>query len=192
MQFIASINVFPLIISNIKVQWKKIFADIPSKNFWKLLYPGLDTVLQLQILLEILDNYWCYRLKNGPVFPLFLYGPLKVHPHLYANAKKACGTEVNRNECQKVACSAFATQANEQAFRWLFVGSPNACTSTLIWLRTYFSLKYWFQMNSVRLFAEHTPHKQMKANAVQLHDHIMRFTCVFAFISHSRTHADAA
>ncbi len=40
---------------------------------------------------------------------------VKARPHLYANANKACEPEVNANECQKVACSAFVTQANEQA-----------------------------------------------------------------------------
>ncbi len=28
-----------------------------------------------------------------------------MHPHLYANANKACGIEANANKCQKVACS---------------------------------------------------------------------------------------
>ncbi len=107
---------------------------------------------------------------------------IKARPHLYANTNAACGTEANANECQKVACSAFAAQANEQAFRWLFVGCPNECTSTSVWLQTYFSLKYRLQMDSVRLFAEHMPHKQMKANAVHLHVHIMRFACIFAFV----------
>ncbi len=54
-----------------------------------------------------------------------LYTTFKVHSHLYANANTACGTEANANKCQKVACSAFSTQANEEVFRWLFVGSPN-------------------------------------------------------------------
>ncbi len=65
---------------------------------------------------------------------------LKARPHLYANANKACRTEANANECQKVACSAFTTQANEQAFYWLFVGCPNECTSASVWLWTY---KIW-------------------------------------------------
>ncbi len=43
------------------------------------------------------------------------YTHLKARSHLYAN--KACGTGANANKCQKVACSAFATQVNEQAFR---------------------------------------------------------------------------
>ncbi len=61
---------------------------------------------------------------------------------------------------------------------------PNECTSTSVWLRTYFTLKYQLQIDSVRLFAKHTPHKRMKANAVRLHIHIMRFACLcvrFAF-----------
>ncbi len=114
-----------------------------------------------------------------------------MHPRLYANTNKACGIETNANECQRVACSAFVTQANEQAFRWLFVGCPNECMSTSVWLQTYFSLKYRLQTDSVRLFAEHTPHKRMKANAVRLHVHILRFACVFAFVSHSHTDVDA-
>ncbi len=105
----------------------------------------------------------------------------KARPHLYANANKACGTEANANECQKVACSAFVTQANEQEFRWLFVGCPNKCTSTSVRLQTYFSLKYRLQTDSNRLLAKHTPHKWMKVNAVRLHVHIMCFVCVFAF-----------
>ncbi len=67
---------------------------------------------------------------------------IKAHPHLYANANKACGTEANANKCQKDACSAFAAQVNKQAFCWLFVGCPNECTSTSVWWWTYFSLKY--------------------------------------------------
>ncbi len=67
---------------------------------------------------------------------------LKARPHLYGNAIKACETEANANECQKVACSAFAAQTNELAFRWLFVTCPNECMSTRVWWRTYFSLKY--------------------------------------------------
>ncbi len=64
--------------------------------------------------------------------------------------------------------------------------------STSVWLRTYFSLKYRLQTDSVHLFIEHTPHKRMKVNAVRLYVHIMHFVCVFAFISHSRTDMDAA
>ncbi len=113
---------------------------------------------------------------------------VKARPHLYANANKACGTEVNVNECQKVACSVFATQANKQAFRWLFVCCPNECTLTSVWLRTYFSLKYRLQTDSVCLFAKLTLHKLMKANAVHLHIHIMRFT----FLLCSRADVDVA
>ncbi len=76
---------------------------------------------------------------------------LMAHPHLYANANKACGTEANAKECQKVACSAFTAQANEQAFHWSFVGCPNECISTSVWLWTYFSLKYRLQMDGIRL-----------------------------------------
>ncbi len=80
---------------------------------------------------------------------------------------------------QKVACSAFAAQANEQAFHWSFVGCSNECTSTSVRLRTYFSFKYWLQTDSVCLFVEHTPHKRMKGNAVRLHIHIMCFAFVY-------------
>ncbi len=38
-------------------------------------------------------------------------------------------------------------------------------------------------MDSIRLFTENMPHKQMNANAVRPHVHIMRFTYVFAFVS---------
>ncbi len=117
---------------------------------------------------------------------------IEVRPHLYVNVNKACEIEANANECQKVACSAFATQANWQAFRWSFIGCPNECTSTSVWFRTYFSLKYRLQMDSVCLFAERTPHKWMKMNAVRLQVHIMRFACIFTFVSHSRTDMDAA
>ncbi len=119
-------------------------------------------------------------------------GHLKAHPHLYAGANKACETEANANKCQKVACSAFTAQANEQTFRWSFVGCPNECTSTSVQLRTYFSLKYRLQMDSVRLFAEHTPHKRMKTNAVRQHIHIIHSACVFVFVLHSCTNVDAA
>ncbi len=108
------------------------------------------------------------------------------------NANKTCGTEANANECQKIACSVFVAQANKHAFHWLFVGCPNECTSTSVWLRTNFSLKYRLHTDSVRLFTEHTPHKRMKANAVHLQVHIMCFACVFAFVSHSRTDVDSA
>ncbi len=47
--------------------------------------------------------------------------------------------------------------------------------------RTYFSLKYRLQTDSVRPFAKYTPHKRMKANAVLLHVHIMCFHVCFAF-----------
>ncbi len=94
-------------------------------------------------------------------FNLYSIAKLKACPHLYANANKACGMGANANECQKVACSAFGTQVNEQAFRWLFIGCPNEYMSTSVQLRTYFSLKYRLQMDSVCLFAEHTPHKRM-------------------------------
>ncbi len=42
---------------------------------------------------------------------------LKARPHLYTNANEARGIETITNECQKVACSAFTAQANEEA--WL-------------------------------------------------------------------------
>ncbi len=116
----------------------------------------------------------------------------RARPHLCANANKACGPEANANECQKVACSVFAAQANEQTFCWLFVGCPNKCTSTSVWLRTYFSLKYRLQMDNIRLFAKHKPHKRMKASAVRLHIHIMRFACLYAFVSCLHTDVDAA
>ncbi len=86
---------------------------------------------------------------------------VKAHPHLYVNANKACRTEGNANECQKVACSAFAAQANEQVFRWSFVGCSNEYTSISVWLWTYFSLKYGLQTDSVCLFAKHIPHKRI-------------------------------
>ncbi len=115
---------------------------------------------------------------------------LKAPPHLYAN--KAWGTEANANECQQVACSTFAAKVNEQASCWFFIGCPNECTSTSVWLGMYFSLKCQLQTDSVRLFAEHTPHKRMKVNAVRLHVYIMLFACVFVFVSHSRTDVDVA
>ncbi len=37
-------------------------------------------------------------------------------------------------------------------------------------------------MDSVRLLAEHTQHKRMKANAVRLHVYIMCFAGIFAFV----------
>ncbi len=62
----AFINAFPSIIPNIKVQCKKILAIFPLPKF---LNPRLDynTVLQLQIFLEILDNYRFFMI-------------LKIHP----------------------------------------------------------------------------------------------------------------
>ncbi len=51
-------------------------------------------------------------------------------------------------------------------------------TSTSVWLWTYFSLKYQLQIDSVCLFAKHTPHKRMKANAVCLLVHITHFARV--------------
>ncbi len=143
---------------------------------------------------HFLENYYMLKNilnkishKNGT--SLFL---VKVRPHLYANANKACGTEANANDCQKVACSAFTAQANEQVFCWLFIGCLNDCTSTSVRWRTYFSLKYRLQTDSVRLFAEDTPHMRMKMNAVRLHVHITHFACVFTFVSHSCTDVDVA
>ncbi len=120
---------------------------------------------------------WVCRVHKQ-VHPNLWMSCLKTRPHLYANANKACEAEANAKECQKVAYSVFAAQVNKQAFRWLFVGCPNECTSTSVWLRTYFSLKYRLQVDSIRLFAKHTPHKRMKVNAVCLHGYIMRFACV--------------
>ncbi len=88
--------------------------------------------------------------------------------HGFASYCKGASTSVceceegmrDGGECQKVAYSAFAAQANEQSFRWLFIGCPNECTSTSVQWRMYFSLKYQLQMDSVRLFVEHMlPHK---------------------------------
>ncbi len=45
---------------------------------------------------------------------------------------------------------------------------------------------FFFEVSTSDLFAEHTPHKRMKGNAVHLHVHIMRF------VSHSCTNVDAA
>ncbi len=67
MQFIAFINVFTLIIPKTKYSVKRFLAISHSK---KWLHPRLDysTILQLRIFLEILDNYWCYQLKNSSHF----------------------------------------------------------------------------------------------------------------------------
>ncbi len=92
---------------------------------------------------------------------------VKARSHLYANANKARGTEANANECQKVACLAFATQANKQVFRWLFVGCPNGFSypshprcSTWKWCRSW---KWWsvhpHQYDCERIFLSSTDSK---------------------------------
>ncbi len=63
---------------------------------------------------------------------------LKGRPHLYTKANKACGTEANANECQKVACSAFAAQVNKQAFHWL----PQCQSPCVQRIATLAALKY--------------------------------------------------
>ncbi len=113
---------------------------------------------------------------------------VKAHPHLYANANKACGTKANANECQKVAYSAFAAQANEQAFHWSFVGCPNEYTSTLVWLRTYFSLKYRLQTDSIHLFTNIHHISEWR----QMLFAYMTTLCVSCAFSHLRTDVDAA
>ncbi len=54
-------------------------------------------------------------------------------------------------------------------------------------LPTYFSLKYWLQMNSVRLFTKCSPHKQMLFPAPWLHIHINISFISARLIRHSRT-----
>ncbi len=134
--------------------------------------PGVEyRTPNICLVLELKNRFFCgWRIPKLSV---------KARPDLYTYANKAYRTEANANECQKVSCSAFVAQANEQAFCWSFVGCSNEYTSTSVWLRMYFSLKYQLQTDSVRLFAKHTPHKRMKVNAVCLHIHIMRFhVCV--------------
>ncbi len=59
-------------------------------------------------------------------------------------------------------------------------------------LRTYFSLKYRLQTDSIRLFTEYSPHKQMLFAALRLHDHI-NISLIFAcLIRHLRTDVDTA
>ncbi len=60
--------------------------------------------------------------------------------------------------------------------------NPNECWKWFVWcltslnvypaLRTYFSLKYQLQINTVWLFTEHSPHKQMLFALPQPHIHI--------------------
>ncbi len=143
----------------------RLLHKVKGYKIWKLIPNFLKEKSGISLKLE-------NRLRSWVI-------SVKVCPHLYANANKACRSEANANECQIGACSAFATQANEQVFRWSFVGCPNEYTSTSVRLRTYFSLKYRLQMDSVRLLVEHTPHKQMKANAVCLHVYIMHFAFTY-------------
>ncbi len=85
------------------------YEKLPTRKLKGLRHSVLTLVFWDKIIVEINNLlYW-----------------LKARLHLYANANKACGTKMNANECQKVACSAFATQANKQAFCWLFVGCSN-------------------------------------------------------------------
>ncbi len=78
-----------------------------------------STTLAPQVRVECLFFGFFINLLHNSTLTL-----LKAHPHLYTNANKACGTEANANECQKVACLAFATQANEEVFRWSFCWLP--------------------------------------------------------------------
>ncbi len=99
-------------------------------------------------------------LCNNQLHVLF---SVKTHPHPYANANKACRTEVNANECQKVACSAFAAQANEQVFHWLFISCSNECT-----MYHHICMRMWTRhagprrmpTNAKKLLVQCLPHKQ--------------------------------
>ncbi len=65
-------------------------------------------------------------------------------------------------------------------------------TSTSVWLRTYFSLKYRLQTDSIRLFIKHSLHKQMLFSALRLHVHINISLIFTHLIWYSRTHVYAA
>ncbi len=98
---------------------------------------------------------------------------IQVCPHLYTNANEAHGTEANLNECQKVVCLTFT------------------CLNIRPALRMYFSLTYWLQTDSVRLFTEGSLHKQILFAAPRLLVYINISLISTCLIRHSRTDVDA-
>ncbi len=86
LQFIAFINVSPVIIPNIKVQGKQIFGDIPPSP-QKMLNSRLDDNTVLRIQFFFFWNFgWLLSLRyhqliNGRHFFLIPYKPLTCLPH---------------------------------------------------------------------------------------------------------------
>ncbi len=142
---------------------------------------------------DLLFNYTTYgyhfpcvirTVVAGSTGPAFLYihckGGITV-----ADLPKGASTSIHERkqgmrdggECQQMpkSCLFSVRRSSECASVPLVI----RCTSTSVRWRTYFSLKYQLQTDSVRLLAKHTPHKRMKANAVRLHVHIMRFAFAY-------------
>ncbi len=55
-----------------------------------------------------------------------------------------------------------------------------------------YDCEHFFLSTNSRQIAFACLHKRMKANAVRLHVHIMRFACVFTFVLRLRTNVDVA
>ncbi len=115
--------------------------------------------------------------------------------------ERACRIETNPNECPiRAKNGLFGTCLGS---KWgnipdLFILSREAkYKSSSVQLRTYFSLKYRLQTDSVRLFKECSPHKRMLFTSPRLHIHInislistclIRVRIAFAFALHSHSH----
>ncbi len=92
---------------------------------------------------------------------------------------------------KKVACSAFVTQANEQVFRWLFLaawmnGRPHQYDGEHLFHRTYFSLKYRLQTDSIACSLNIRRISEWRWRLFAYTSTL----CVFAFVSHPRTDVD--
>ncbi len=135
------------------------------------LKPGTHFSTQRSAPQQITLARQCGQRKKPEVYALNI---LQIFLHLYVNANEACRTETNPNECQKMV---------RLAFTYLNVHPA---------LRTYFSLKYQLQTDSVRLFTKCSSHKQMLFVVPQLHIRISISIISACLIWHSRTDVDAA
>ncbi len=143
---------------------------IPSRQGENFFCPGREKTQ----FLNVFHSFIWTTLRGRRELTSYQGTPVKVCPHLYANANEACGTEANQNKCQKVVCLAFA---------YLNVRSA---------LRTYFSLKYRLQIDSIWLFTECSPHNRMLFATPWVHVHNNIFLIYICLIRHSRIDVDAA
>ncbi len=119
----------------------------------------------------------------------YVFANIKAHSHLYANTNKACGTERMPTNAKKlvVQCPSHKRMSKRSA-GYSLPAQMNVCPHQYDCERIFL----WSTDSRWIVFAKHTPHKRMKANAVRLHVHIMCFVCVFVFILRLHTDVDAA